>query len=443
MAYDIVIKNGTVVSSQGQCKADIGIVGTKIAKVGDIAEDQAQEVIDALGKHVFPGVIDTQVHFREPGNEHKEDLESGSRAAIAGGVTSFFDMPNTNPATTTKQALEHKLSLAAGRCWANYAFYIGASPDNVDALAELERLPGCAGVKIFMGSSTGTLLVDDEAVLERVLMNGSRPCAVHSEDEARLKQRKPAFENDDNPANHPVWRDVETAVASTRKLFRLAGKTGRKVHLLHVSTADELALIETAKSDGLSVTAEVTPQHLFFYAPDCYESLGTLAQMNPPIRDSWHQMALRKATGEGLFDIVGSDHAPHTLAEKAMPYPKSPSGMPGVQTMLPVMLDLASEGVFSVEDVARMLCENPARIFGIKGKGFIEEGFDADIVVVDLCATRIVSKDILHSKCGWSPYEGEALTGWPTDVIVNGSLAVREGQVQGVPRGMMLEFEHE
>lgn len=441
MGYEIVIKNGTIVSGEGRFQADVGISDGKIVRVGDIPANQGRTIVDASGKHVLPGAIDTQVHFREPGNEHKEDLETGSKAAVAGGVTSFFDMPNTNPPTATQDALNQKLELAAGRCWANYAFYIGATPENAGQLDQLERLPGCCGVKVFMGSSTGDLLIDDDGVLERVLANGVRPCAVHSEDEARLRQRKPLFEKDPNPANHPVWRDVETAVLSTRKLFDLAAKTGRRVHLLHVSTADELGLIEKAREQGVKVTAEVTPQHLFFFAPDCYETLGTLAQMNPPIRDSWHQLALRKAVAEGLFDVVGSDHAPHTLEEKALPYPKSPSGMPGVQTLLPVMLDLASDGLLRLEDVVRLLCENPARLFGIKNKGFILEGFDADIAVVDLTETRIVRKEILFSKCGWSPYEGEALTGWPTDVIVNGRLAFSAGRHQGPPCGKRLEFE--
>lgn len=440
MAYEIVIKNGTVVSGVGLRQADVGIAGGKIVHVGNIPVEQGRTVLDATGKHVLPGVIDTQVHFREPGNEQKEDLETGSKAAVAGGVTSFFDMPNTSPPTATPEALEDKLRRAAGRCWANYAFYMGATSESAEQLAEYERLPGCCGVKVFMGSSTGTLLVDDDAVLERVLANGARPCAVHAEDEARLRQRKPAFEKEPNPANHPLWRDAETAVIATRKLFELAAKTGRRVHLLHVSTADELRLIEQARLDGVRVTAEVTPQHLFFFAPDCYERLGTLAQMNPPIRDSWHQSALRQALSEGLFDVVGSDHAPHTLEEKALPYPKSPSGMPGVQTMLPVMLDLVGDGLLRLEDVVRLLCENPARIFGIKNKGFIEVGYDADIAVVDLKSTRIVSKEILYSKCGWSPFEGEALTGWPTEVLVNGRIAFAGGEHVGQPNGKMLEF---
>jgi len=441
VAYDILIKNGTVVSSHGSERADIGIEGGRIAKIGDLGSCEARSVMDADGKHVLPGIIDTQVHFREPGNEHKEDLESGSRAAVMGGVTSFFDMPNTKPSTTTKEALEQKLALANGRCWTNYAFYVGASPENVSELHGLERLPGCAGIKIFMGSSTGTLLIDDEQVLEQVLANGTRPCAIHSEDEARLKQRKPAFETSDDPRNHPIWRDVETAVISTTKLIDLARKTGRRVHLLHVSTADEVKLFDKARREGVKITSEVTPQHLYFFAPDCYEDLGTLAQMNPPIRDSWHQMALQKAVSDGLFDIIGSDHAPHTRTEKDQPYPKSPSGMPGVQTMLPVMLDFVTEGLVGIEDAVRMLCEKPADIFSIKGKGYIKEGYDADIAIVDLNLTKIVTKDILQSKCGWSPFEGEALTGWPTDVIVNGVVSVRNGSLVGQPSGKMLAFD--
>lgn len=441
MSYDIVIKGGTLVTSEGSEKGDVAISGNRIVKVGNVGDEPSQITIDATHKHVLPGIIDTQVHFREPGNEHKEDLESGTRAAVMGGVTSFFDMPNTTPATVSAEALEEKLALAKGRSWANYAFYMGASPENVSELAELELLPGCAGIKVFMGSSTGTLLIDDDATLEKVFENGHRPCAIHSEDEARLQKRKPAFEATDDPRNHPVWRDVETAVLSTKRLIALAKKTGRKVHLLHISTADELQLVDNARKDGVRIFAEVTPQHLYFYAPECYEVLGTLAQMNPPIRDSWHQMALRRALTEGLFDIIGSDHAPHTLAEKAKPYPTSPSGMPGVQTMLPVILDLVSEGLISIQEAVKMLCENPATIFGMKGKGFIKEGFDADITLVDLCKTHIVTKDILQSKCGWSPFEGEALTGWPTDVIVQGQLTLKDSQLVGKPAGTMIDFE--
>jgi dihydroorotase len=305
----------------------------------------------------------------------------------------------------------------------------------------LEMLPGTPGIKVFMGSSTGTLLIEDDDTLRRVLESGSRRVAVHSEDEPRLRERKAIVKPENGAADHPVWRDAETARLSTERLFKLSAETKRPVHLLHVSSADELPLIEAAKRDGLGVTAEVTPQHLWFYAPDCYERLGTLAQMNPPIRDSWHQMALRRAVADGLFDMIGSDHAPHTLEEKAQAYPASPSGMPGVQTMLPVMLDMVSTGLISLEQLVVLASEGPARVFGISNKGFVREGFDADLCLVDLKAARIVSREAVESKCGWSPWEGECLTGWPRHVVVGGQVRVLDGKLVGRPNGRALEFD--
>jgi dihydroorotase len=441
VAFDILIKNGTIVS-RGACKqADVAISGRKIVEIGALGDARATKIIDAQGLSVLPGVIDTQVHFREPGNEHKENIESGSHSALLGGVTSFFDMPNTKPSTSSQEAFEDKLRRAEGRSWCNYAFYIGATPENVEDLPRLEQLPGCAGIKIFMGSSTGSLLIDDEAVLEQVLESGHRRCSVHSEDEHRLRSRKPAFADNPDSRNHPVWRDVDTAVISTTRLISLAKRTKRKVHLLHVSTADELRLVSEAKERGVDITCEATPQHLWFFAPDCYESLGTLAQMNPPIRDSWHQMALRQAVSDGLVDMMGSDHAPHTLEEKAIPYPNSPSGMPGVQTLLPVMLQLHHDGLIGLADVVRLLCENPARLFGISDKGIIGKGYDADITIVDLNESRIFERNMVASKCGWSPFEGECITGWPKHVIVNGKLMLYNGEIQGTPNGRMLDFD--
>ncbi len=441
MRYDLIIRDAEVWSSSGSVRADVAVLGGVIEEVGSLGSARGREEVDASGAWLLPGAIDTQVHFREPGNEHKEELESGSRAAVLGGVTAFFDMPNTSPATTTAEALEDKVRRAAGRSHAHFAFYVGATADNATELGELELRPACCGVKVFMGSSTGDLLVEDDATLELVLRHGRRRVAVHAEDEARLRERRPIAESRAHPSAHPEWRDVDSALLATRRLLRLAERTGRPVHLLHVSTADEARLVAEAKARKVDITAEVTPQHLLLYAPDCYERLGTLAQMNPPLRDSWHQSALRAALLDSVFDVVGSDHAPHTLEEKSRPYPKSPSGMPGVQTLLPALLNLCWEGFLVPEQVVRLVCEGPAKLFGIRGKGKVAPGFDADLVLVDPNEGQVVERSMLASKCGWSPFEGELLFGWPSLVWVKGRRVVAEGRIVGEPSGEALTFE--
>jgi dihydroorotase len=440
MSFDLLIRGGRIVTSQHEEAADIGISGGKIAAIGDLMNAEAEEVLDARGLTILPGVIDTQVHFREPGMEHKEDLESGTRAAVMGGVTTIFEMPNTSPATTTQEALEDKLRRAEGRAWCDYAFFAGASAENASDLGRLENLPGTPGIKIFMGSSTGSLLVPDDDTLRKVLLNGKKRCPVHAEDHQRLESRKGLLSTPPTPKDHPKVRDAECARLATERLIRLSEETGRPVHILHVSTLEELPMIAEAKRRGVQVTAEITPQHLYFAAPDCYEKLGTRAQMNPPVRSQEHRDALREAVRSGLFDIVGSDHAPHTLEEKAKPYPASPSGMPGVQTLLPVMLNFVSEGLMGLGDLVRLASENPAKLYNIKGKGRVEQGYDADLVLVDEERREAVDKSWLQSKCGWSPYEGEELTGWPIHVVLRGRIAVRDRSLQGEPAGKMVEF---
>jgi len=439
--FDILIRGSLVASGAGSERADVGVKDGRIERIGDLSALSGIVEIDASELAVLPGAIDTQVHFREPGAEHKEDLESGSLAGVMGGVTAIFDMPNTKPPTTTAESLADKLRRAEGRSWCHYAFYVGASPENAGSLADLEMLPGTPGVKVFMGSSTGSLLVEDDETLLKVLEHGTRRVAVHSEDERRLRERKSLLTSVSTAAHHPMWRDPEVARLATERLLKLSAEAKRPVHILHVSTSDELPLIERAKRAGLGTTAEVTPQHLWFYAPDCYERLGTLAQMNPPIRDSWHQMALRQAVVDGLFDMVGSDHAPHTVDEKLRPYPESPSGMPGVQTLLPVMLDLAFTGLLTLEQVVRLTSEGPAEVFGLTGKGRVKEGFDADLCVVDLKEPRIWTRELVASKCGWTPWDGECLTGVPRHVVVGGRMCVMDGRLVGRPSGRMLQFE--
>ena len=435
---DLLIEGGTVLTPNGAERIDLACVQGRIVALGDLRLDwSAQTRLDASGLHVLPGVIDSQVHFREPGLMHKENLEAGTRGAVLGGVTAVFEMPNTSPLTLWEEDLQAKLEAARGRAWCDHAFYIGGSAANVDQLSVLENLPGCAGVKVFMGSSFGDLLADDEAVLRRILSQGRRRLAVHAEDEARLRQRKALVETSGDVRQHPEWRDVESALMATRRILMLAAETGRRLHVLHVSTAEEMTLLAQHKR---RVTVEVTPHHLTLCAPDCYERLGSLAQMNPPVRDQRHQDALWRAIQDGLVDVIGSDHAPHTLQEKAKPYPQSPSGMTGVQTLLPVMLNHVHAGRLSLERLVDLTSAGPARIFGLEGKGRIALGFDADLTLVDLSARRTIRNDWIASCSGWTPYNDLNVTGWPIHTIIRGQVVVRDEVLSGQPEGEPLRF---
>jgi dihydroorotase len=385
---------------------------------------------------VLPGVIDTQVHFREPGLTHKEDLETGSAAAVLGGVTAVFEMPNTRPPTTTGEALADKLARARGRMHCDHAFYLGATPENAGTLGALEALPGCCGVKVFMGSSTGELLVPDDAGVEAVLRATRRRVSVHAEDEERLRERRP-LALPARPATHPVWRDAETARRATERLLALTSRLRRAVHVLHVTTAEEMELLARHREWA---TVEVTPQHLTLAAPACYERLGTLAQMNPPIRDASHQEALWQAVGAGVVDVVGSDHAPHTLEEKGNEYPDTPSGMTGVQTLLPLLLDHAHRGRLSLERLVELTSATAARIWGLEGKGRLVVGADADLVLVDLARRTTLTHALVRSRCGWTPFDGREVAGWPVATILRGTLVMREGELLGPARGRPLRF---
>lgn len=436
-SFDLIVRHGTCVTPSGTGVADVGIRAGRVAALGDLGRASAPREIDAGGLHVLPGVIDSQVHFREPGLEHKEDLETGTAAAVLGGVTAVFEMPNTSPPTTTAEALEDKLRRAEGRAWCDVAFFVGASPDNVGALADLERRPGCAGVKVFMGSSTGSLLVEDDPTLAAVLTSGRRRVAVHAEDEPRLRERRPLAESGAEPAAHPDWRDVESAVRATRRLLGLAREARRPVHVLHVSTAEELPLL--AEHRDLA-TVEATPQHLTLSAPECYRSLGSMAQMNPPIRNERHLQALWRAVREGLVDVIGSDHAPHTAEEKSRPYPGSPSGMPGVQTLLPLLLDHVHKGRLTLERLVDLTSAGPARVYGVAGKGRLAKGYDADLSIVDLGRRQRIELDWLASRCGWSPFEGLTVHGWPVVTVVRGEVVMHDGERLGQPAGRPVRF---
>ena len=437
-SFDLILTGGRIHSPSGPEEADIGIRAGRIEGFGDLSQATAVERLRLEGLDVLPGVIDSQVHFREPGLEHKEDLASGTAAAALGGVVAVFEMPNTSPSTLSADDLADKLQRAKGRTWVDHAFFMGAAAENADELGELERLPGCCGVKIFMGSSTGSLLVDDREVLDRVLANGRRRVAVHAEDEARLRERLDLVRDAGDVSLHPHWRDVETAVLATRRLLATARGHGRRIHVLHVTTADEVPLLAANKDIA---TMEVTPQHLTLTAPDCYEEWGTLAQMNPPIRGAEHREALWKALRDGVVDVIGSDHAPHTREEKARPHPTSPSGLPGVQTLVPLMLDHVAAGRLSLTRFIDLTSAGPARIFGIAGKGRIARGYDADFTVVDLKKEWQITADWLAYKCGWSPFEGRRITGQPKATIIRGQVVMRDGELQGQPGGGPVRFQ--
>jgi dihydroorotase len=437
-SFDLILRNGTVVTPNGTGRIDIAVGDGRIRAMGDLPGAVAADEMDLRGLTVLPGVIDTQVHFREPGLEHKEDLESGTRAAAQGGVVAIFEMPNTKPSTTTADAIRDKLARAQGRAWVDHAFFIGAASDNIAHLAEWERIPGCAGIKVFMGSSTGNLLVADDETLAAVLAQGFRRVAVHCEDEGRLTERKHVAEEGAHPRVHHQWRDVETALMASKRLINLAEKAGRRVHVLHVTTAEEMEFLAGHKDVA---TVETTPQHLTLAAPECYERLGTYAQMNPPIRGIRHRDALWKAIADGIVDVLGSDHAPHTREEKDKPYPQSPSGMTGVQTLVPLMLDHVNQGRLSLERLVDLTSAGPARIYNIAGKGRISVGYDADFTVVDMKAERTITNDWIESRCGWTPFDGRKVTGWPVATIVRGRTVMRDGQLLGTAGGEPVRFQ--
>ena len=433
--YDAIFKNSTVVNQDGEHQADIGVRGGHIMAIGALNGDTAERVTDCTGLHILPGVIDTQVHFREPGLTHKEDLESGSLSAVMGGVTGVFEMPNTNPLTITRETFEDKIARATGRMHCNFAFFIGGTHENVADLPELERLPGCAGVKVFMGSSTGSLLVADDAGVGAILKVISRRAAFHSEDEFRLEERKPLRIPGD-PRSHPVWRDPEAALRSTKRLVGLARQYGKRIHVLHISTAEEMLFLADHKDVA---TVEVTPHHLTL-DETAYERLGTLAQMNPPVRDRAHRAGIWAGVDNGVVDVLGSDHAPHTLEEKQKPYPASPSGMTGVQTLVPLMLDHVNAGRVSLERFVDLSSHGPSRIFNIARKGRIAVGYDADLTIVDLKRRETITNAKVASKASWTPYDGVTVTGWPVGTVVNGATVMWQGELVTPAAGRAIEF---
>ena len=435
--YDLIVRGGEVANHAGRGMADVGVIDGRIAEIGDLSQASAEQVVDATGLTVLPGVIDTQVHFREPGLEWKEDLETGSRAAALGGVVAVFEMPNTEPNTTDPDTLADKLARARDRMWTDHAFYVGGTHENARFLGELERLAGCCGVKVFMGASTGTLLVADDDGVREVLKHTNRRATFHSEDEYRLVERRPLARPGDW-TSHPEVRDAESAIMSTRRLVGLAKETGKRIHVLHVTTAEEIDFLAENKDVA---TVEITPQHLTLTAPEAYERLKGLAQMNPPIRDAGHVAGLWRGIDQGVADVLGSDHAPHTLEEKARPYPASPSGMPGVQTLVPVMLTHVAAGRLSLERFIDLTSAGAQRVFGTANKGRMAEGYDADLTIVDLKAKRVLRHEDMASRCGWTPFDGMEATGWPMATIVRGRVVMRDGELIGAAHGRPVRFQ--
>ena len=433
--YSLIIKNGSCYIGGKFQNTDLALSGNKIKKIGKI-DLNSSKVFDASGKVVLPGAIDTQVHFREPGANNAENLESGSRAAIAGGITAVFEMPNTNPPTSTFKEFNNKLKAAENRMFCNYAFYFGATPNNMKELASVNTLEGCCGVKLFAGSSTGNLLVSQEKDIEKVISNSSKIISVHSEDENILLSRK-KFIKEGDVSSHPVWRNEECALESTKRVVRLAQKYKKKIHILHVTTKQEIDFF-SEKREG--VTFEITPQHLTLFAPDCYENLKTFSQMNPPLRSKDHHDRLWDAVKESLVSTIGSDHAPHTKEEKNRKYPLSPSGMPGVQTLLPVMLDHVNKGKLKIEQLIKLVCENPCDLFGIKNKGYIKENYDADLTIVDMNKEVVIKDDWIESKCGWTPFNNYMVKGFPIATIVNGEIVMENGKIISPAKGKPLNF---
>ena len=426
-SFDLILKNGTVFTPEATEISDIAVKDGKIVDIGTF--NNAEEIIDCTNLYVFPGLIDTQCHFREPGGEHKETLETGTLSAALGGVTGIFEMPNTNPLTITPEAMEFKLKKAHETSYVDFAFYFGGTAEYAEHLSEWENIDGVCGIKIFMGASNGDLLSATDEEIDAIVANGKRVIAVHAEDEAIMNENKVTILGDSNDvAMHYKWRSEESCLNATKRIVSIAKKYTRRVHILHITTAQEMSFLKTNKDIA---SAEVLANHLTLHAPDCYDMFGPLAQQNPPIREKRHQDALWAAVADGTVDIVASDHAPHTLDEKSGTYPNTPSGTPGVQTLIPIMLNHVHEGRLSYERLVELMAYGPYRIHKIKNKCLIRKGFNADFTVVDPKAEHIISNAEQASKSGWTPYDGKKVVGFPTMTIIGGKSIMRNGEITG------------
>jgi dihydroorotase len=435
--FDLLIRGGTCVLPWGMEQTSVGVRHGRIAAIGTGADATADETIDATGLHVLPGLIDPHVHLRDPGDASVESIPTGTKAAILGGLTAVFDMPNTNPSITNAERLAWKQGYVPQAAWCDMGLYVGGTRTNIAELAALETGQGVCGIKIFAGSSTGDLMVEDDESLERVMRAGRRRISFHSEDEYRLQARKPMFKSGDPYSNHMVWRDEECAFLGTRRLMALATRTGRPAHILHVSTAQELDYLKDYRDIA---TVEVLVNHLTQSAPEVYDNLKGFGVMNPPIRGPEHLEAAWRAVRDGTVDTVGSDHAPHPRAAKEKPWPDCPAGLTGVQTLVPVMLNHVNAGRLSLMRMVDLLCAGPARVYGAVGKGRMAAGYDADFTLVDMRRQRTIEESWIVSPCGWTPFAGMKITGWPIATIIRGQAVMREDEVLGTPRGKLVRF---
>jgi dihydroorotase len=435
--FDLVIRGGTCVLPWGMEQTSVGVRAGHIAALGVAADATAEQSIDATGLHVLPGLIDPHVHLRDPGDKAVESIPTGTRAAVLGGVTTVFDMPNTSPSITDAEHLAWKQGYAEASAWCDMGLYVGGTRTNIPHLASLEVGRGVCAIKVFAGSSTGDLMVEDDESLERVMRAGRRTIAYHSEDEYRLQARKKLFKSGEPYARHMEWRDEEAAFLGTRRLMALARKTARPAHILHVSTAEELDYLKDYR-DIASV--EVLVNHLTQVAPEAYETLKGYGVMNPPIRGRRHWEAAWAAVRDGTVDTIGSDHAPHSRAAKERPWPEVAAGLTGVQTLVPVMLDHVNAGRLSLARMVDLMCAGPARIYGLVGKGRLAAGYDADFTLVDMRRQRRIEEDWIASPCGWTPFAGMQITGWPVATIVRGQQVMREDEVLGTPVGRLAKF---
>lgn len=435
--YDMLVRGGTCVLPWGEERTDVGVRDGRIAALGAGADATADEVFDARGLHVLPGLMDPHVHLRDPGDPAVESIPTGTKAAVLGGLTAVFDMPNTAPSITDAERLAWKQGYVEGAAWCDMGLYVGATRANTPDLAELEWGRGVCAVKVFAGSSTGDLMIEDDEGLERVMRSGRRRVCYHSEDEYRLRERRPLFHRGQPYATHMEWRDEECAFLGTRRLMALARRTGRPAHILHVSTAEELEYLRDFR-DVASV--EVLVNHLTQAAPDAYDRLGGFAVMNPPIRGRRHLDAAWAAVRDGRVDTVGSDHAPHPRAAKERPWPDCPAGLTGVQTLVPVMLDHVAAGRLSLTRLVDLMSAGPARVYGAVGKGRLAVGFDADLTIVDLGHRRTIEESWIASPCGWTPFAGLRVTGWPVATVLRGAAVMRDDEVLGAPRGRLVRF---
>ena len=436
--YTLCLKNGQVMINDSLCSTNVYVLDSRISAISNKNFD-SEKTIDCTNLTVLPGVIDSQVHFREPGLEGKETLESGMLAAASGGVTSIFEMPNTNPLTITPETIQDKLNRASKGAWTDYAFYLGGTMRTSSNLSDWENLKGVCGIKIFMGASTGDLVTATDEEVESVVSNGRRVIAVHAEDQMIMDQNQNSILGDSQDVGmHCKWRSPESCLSATMRVVNLARKHNRRVHILHITTEQEMEFLSKNK-DVASV--ELLANHLTLHAPECYERLGTLAQQNPPIRERKHQDALWAALNSGIVDIVASDHAPHTLDEKSQTYPKSPSGTPGVQTLVPIMLNHVNNGKLALAKLVSLWSYGPERIHKISNKGRIKEGYDADFTIVDMNKEMVIQNSQQRSKSKWTPYDGLKVKGWVTHTILRGNCVMQDDEILSKPSGQMIKFE--